>query len=76
MLRGIGSLNQTAATVVRGNYSEIDEIFERLGISGADGILMDLGVYISGIRFYGAKDSEDVLQDGTNAMHDQRTRNR
>ena len=32
------------ATVVRGNYSEIDEIFERLGISGADGILMDLGV--------------------------------
>ena len=28
------------------------------------------------IRFYGAKDSEDVLQDGTNAMHDQRTRNR
>lgn len=32
------------ATVVRGNYSEIDEIFDRLGISGADGILMDLGV--------------------------------
>lgn len=29
---------------MRGNYSEIDEIFERLGISGADGILMDLGV--------------------------------
>ena len=35
-----------------------------------------LDIYISGIRFYGAKDSEDVLQDGTNAMHDQRTRNR
>ncbi|MBQ9543232.1 16S rRNA (cytosine(1402)-N(4))-methyltransferase RsmH [Ruminococcus sp.] len=32
------------ATVVRGNYSELDEIFERLGLSGADGILMDLGV--------------------------------
>ena len=26
-----------------------------------------LDIYISGIRFYGAKDSEDVLQDGTNA---------
>ena len=34
-----------------------------------------LDIYISGIRFYGAKDSEDVLQDGANAMHDQRTRN-
>ena len=32
------------AQVVRGNYSELDEIFARLGISGADGILMDLGV--------------------------------
>ncbi|MBE6873533.1 MAG: 16S rRNA (cytosine(1402)-N(4))-methyltransferase RsmH [Ruminococcus albus] len=32
------------ATVVCGNYSELDEIFERLGLSGADGILMDLGV--------------------------------
>lgn len=32
------------AQVVRGNYSEIDEIFRRLGIKGADGILLDLGV--------------------------------
>ena len=32
------------AKVVRGNYSELDEIFERLGLEGADGILMDLGV--------------------------------
>lgn len=32
------------AQVVRGNYSEIDEIFQRLGIKGADGILLDLGV--------------------------------
>lgn len=32
------------AQVVRGNYSEIDEIFGRLGIKGADGILLDLGV--------------------------------
>lgn len=32
------------AQVVRGNYSEIDEIFRRLGINGADGILLDLGV--------------------------------
>ena len=39
-------------------------------------IYQKLDIYISGIRFYGAKDSEDVLQDGTNAMHDQRTRNR
>lgn len=32
------------AKVVQGNYSELDEIFERLGLEGADGILMDLGV--------------------------------
>ena len=32
------------AQVVRGNYSQIDEILGELGISGADGILMDLGV--------------------------------
>lgn len=32
------------AKVVKGNYSELDEIFDKLGISGADGILMDLGV--------------------------------
>lgn len=32
------------AQVIRGNYSEIDEIFRRLGIKGADGILLDLGV--------------------------------
>lgn len=32
------------AQVVKGNYSEIDEIFENLGIDGADGILLDLGV--------------------------------
>lgn len=32
------------AQVVRGNYSEIDEIFQRLDIKGADGILLDLGV--------------------------------
>ena len=32
------------AQVVRGNYSRIDEILGELGISGADGILMDLGV--------------------------------
>ena len=30
-------------------------------------IYQKLDIYISGIRFYGAKDSEDVLQDGTNA---------
>ena len=41
-----------------------------------ENIYQKLDIYISGIRFYGAKDSEDVLQDGTNAMHDQRTRNR
>lgn len=32
------------AQVVKGNYSEIDEILSGLGISGADGILLDLGV--------------------------------
>ena len=32
------------ATVVKGNYSEIDDIFANLGIDGADGILLDLGV--------------------------------
>lgn len=32
------------AQVVRGNYSEIDEIFAGLGLKGADGILLDLGV--------------------------------
>lgn len=32
------------AHVVRGNYSEIDEIFAELGLKGADGILLDLGV--------------------------------
>ena len=37
-------LSGLPAQVVRGNYSEIDEIFERLGIDGADGILLDLGV--------------------------------
>lgn len=32
------------ATVVKGNYSEIDDIFAGMGIVGADGILLDLGV--------------------------------
>lgn len=32
------------AQVVRGNYSEIKQIADDLGISGADGILLDLGV--------------------------------
>ncbi|MBR1864093.1 MAG: 16S rRNA (cytosine(1402)-N(4))-methyltransferase RsmH [Ruminococcus sp.] len=32
------------ARVVKGNYSQIDEIFAGLGIDRADGILMDLGV--------------------------------
>lgn len=32
------------ARVVKGNYSEIKAIAEELGISGADGILLDLGV--------------------------------
>lgn len=32
------------AQVVRGNYSEIDDIFAGLGLKGADGILLDLGV--------------------------------
>ena len=31
-------------TVIRSNYEDIEEILERLGISGADGILIDLGV--------------------------------
>ena len=37
-------LSGLPATVVHGNYSELDEIFARLGLEGADGILMDLGV--------------------------------
>lgn len=32
------------AAVVKGNYSEIDEILKNLGIDRADGILLDLGV--------------------------------
>ena len=32
------------ALVVKGNFSEVREISERLGISGYDGILLDLGV--------------------------------
>ncbi len=32
------------ATVVRGNYSQIDEILSDLGIGGVDGVLLDLGV--------------------------------
>ena len=32
------------ATVVQGNYSEIDDILEQLDISGLDGMLLDLGV--------------------------------
>lgn len=31
-------------TIVRSNYSRIDEVLRELGISGADGILLDLGV--------------------------------
>ena len=37
-LRGLPAL------VVKGNYSEMDEIFSGLGLDGADGILLDLGV--------------------------------
>ncbi|MCR5478806.1 MAG: 16S rRNA (cytosine(1402)-N(4))-methyltransferase RsmH [Ruminococcus sp.] len=32
------------AQVVKGNYSQIDEILDGLGITGVDGILLDLGV--------------------------------
>ncbi len=32
------------ATVVRNNYSEIDDVLKSLNINGADGILLDLGV--------------------------------
>ncbi|NLZ46735.1 MAG: 16S rRNA (cytosine(1402)-N(4))-methyltransferase RsmH [Clostridiales bacterium] len=32
------------ATVVRNNYSQIDEVLSELGLDGCDGILMDLGV--------------------------------
>lgn len=32
------------AQVIQGNYSEVDEILERLEISGLDGMLLDLGV--------------------------------
>lgn len=32
------------ASVVRNNYSAIDEVLSKLGIEGCDGILMDLGV--------------------------------
>lgn len=32
------------ATVVRGNYSQMDEILAGLGIDGVDGVLLDLGV--------------------------------
>lgn len=37
-------LSGLPAQVVRGNYSEIKQIADGLGISGADGILLDLGV--------------------------------
>lgn len=37
-------LGSLPAQVVRGNYSEIKQIADDLGISGADGILLDLGV--------------------------------
>lgn len=37
-------LSSLPAQVVRGNYSEIKQIADGLGISGADGILLDLGV--------------------------------
>lgn len=37
-------LSGLPAQVVRGNYSEIKQIADDLGISGADGILLDLGV--------------------------------
>ena len=32
------------AQVVKGNYSQIDEILDGLGITGVDGVLLDLGV--------------------------------
>lgn len=32
------------AQVVKGNYSQIDEILDGLGVTGVDGILLDLGV--------------------------------
>ena len=32
------------AQVIKGNYSQIDEILDGLGITGVDGILLDLGV--------------------------------
>lgn len=32
------------ATVIKANYSELDTVLEALGIDGADGILLDLGV--------------------------------
>ena len=38
-------LSGLPAQVVRGNYSEIKQIADDLGICGADGILLDLGVY-------------------------------
>lgn len=37
-------LSGLPAQVVRGNYSEIKQIADNLGICGADGILLDLGV--------------------------------
>ena len=37
-------LSGLPAQVVRGNYSEIKQIADDLGICGADGILLDLGV--------------------------------
>ena len=37
-------LKELPAKVVRGNYDEISEIAAELNISGADGILLDLGV--------------------------------
>lgn len=37
-------LSGLPAQVVRGNYSEIKQIADDIGISGADGILLDLGV--------------------------------
>ncbi len=32
------------ATVIKANYSELDTVLEALGLDGADGILLDLGV--------------------------------
>jgi len=32
------------AQVIKGNYSQIDEILDGLGITGVDGVLLDLGV--------------------------------